>query len=321
MSGMQTRNGKAFGYACLNAVYKTLSASQDVVIETTKQLETAHNLYTNAPNSLRSSLDEAANAASRVVIRLEPQLSYPDGNSPLFLSLQSDAKGIAGDVRDLICIRNQNNWEIGLSCKHNHRAVKHSRLSSTIDFGRDWFGIPCTKDYFSEIAPIFEELRTTREQSNATALWSDIVQKNERFYLPVLTAFMDEMHKLNNEHPNKIPELLIRYLIGQHDFYKVITNAGKRTTRIEGINLYGSLNRPSGGQRALANVPKLQLPTRFYDIGLKPGSQTSIEVVCDRGWTISMRIHNASSRIEPSLKFDVNLVSLPVSIYAQDEPW
>ena len=44
-------------------------------------------------------------------------------------------------------------------------------------------------------------------------------------------------------------------------------------------------------------------------------------MVCDEGWTISMRIHNASSRIEPSLKFDVQLVSLPSSIYAQMEPW
>ena len=43
------------------------------------------------------------------------------------------------------------------------------------------------------------------------------------------------------------------------------------------------------------------------------------EVVRDEGWTISMRIHNAS--VEPSLKFDVNLLSLPGSIHAQVEPW
>ena len=34
-----------------------------------------------------------------------------------------------------------------------------------------------------------------------------------------------------------------------------------------------------------------------------------------------MRIHNASSRVEPSLKFDVQLVSFPSSVYTQTEPW
>lgn len=34
-----------------------------------------------------------------------------------------------------------------------------------------------------------------------------------------------------------------------------------------------------------------------------------------------MRIHNASSRVEPSLKFDVQLISFPSSVYAQVESW
>jgi HaeIII restriction endonuclease len=33
------------------------------------------------------------------------------------------------------------------------------------------------------------------------------------------------------------------------------------------------------------------------------------------GWQISFRIHNASSRIEPSLKFDINLVSAPHTLF------
>ena len=34
-----------------------------------------------------------------------------------------------------------------------------------------------------------------------------------------------------------------------------------------------------------------------------------------------MRLHNASSKIEPSLKFDVQLISFPSSLYVQVEPW
>ena len=63
------------------------------------------------------------------------------------------------------------------------------------------------------------------------------------------------------------------------------------------------------------------MPTQFYHIDFKSGSDNTVEVVCDEGWQISMRIHNASSRVEPSLKFDVQLISFPSSVYAQVEPW
>ncbi|MGN1195752.1 MAG: HaeIII family restriction endonuclease [Acutalibacteraceae bacterium] len=46
-----------------------------------------------------------------------------------------------------------------------------------------------------------------------------------------------------------------------------------------------------------------------------------MEIACDEGWSLTMRIHNASSKIEPSLKFDVQLASFPSSIHAQVEPW
>ena len=65
----------------------------------------------------------------------------------------------------------------------------------------------------------------------------------------------------------------------------------------------------------------LKMPSQFYHIDFKEGSNNTIEVVCDEGWQISMRLHNASSKVEPSLKFDVNLISLPSSAYTQLEPW
>jgi hypothetical protein len=263
----------------------------------------------------------AANAATRVVVRLEPQLEHPNRNIPLFLSLQADSQGQLGDVRDVLCIRKQNEWEIGLSCKHNHRAVKHSRLSATIDFGSDWFGIPASQEYFKTVTPIFDELRTIREKSSATALWSDIDDKADKYYAPVLRAFMEELCRLDAANPLTVPEKLIRYLIGKNDFYKVITDSSRKTTRVEAINIAGTLNRPSGGKQSIVNIARLKLPTRFYNVDFKTNSNTTIAVVCDEGWTVSMRIHNASSRVEPSLKFDVNLVSLPNTIHAQVEPW
>ena len=272
---------------------------------------------------MKDHLDDAARASVRIIKRLEPQLCEVDGNEPLYLSLQADAAGIKGDVRDVLCLRKQNGWEIGLSCKHNHHAVKHSRLSDTIDFGKEWLGIPCSKTYFNKVVPLFTQLRVIRDASKTKGepiLWNNMSDKAEKYYIPILEAFIEELKRIATENVN-IPEKLIRYLLGRYDFYKVITDDKNRTTRVEAVNIAGTLNKQSGHLKAITKIPLLKMPMQFYHIGFKPGSNNTIEVVCDEGWQISMRIHSASSKIEPSLKFDVNLISLPSSVYTQVEPW
>ena len=317
----QTANGKAFEYACLLSLFNSLKADDIIVLES-PQMDTARQLYNTMNDDVKSDLLRAANAATRGIIKLEPQLQHQE-NDPLYLSIQSDAQGMVGDVRDVLCIRKENKWQIGLSCKHNHHAVKHSRLSDSIDFGYEWVGIKCSKRYFSEIDPIFKSLRNMHEESKndgKAILWSDLSDKVERYYKPVLRSFMDELIRLEANNP-KVPSAMVEYLIGKYDFYKVITDDNHETTRIEAININGTLNRTSGKYRSIVDVPRLRLPSKFYHIGFKQGSDNTIEVVCDEGWAISMRIHNASAKVEPSLKFDINLISLPNSIYAQVEPW
>ena len=319
----QLDNGKAFEYACLGALYNALKDYVELSVEPSAPLNTAKSKFDELSDDTKCNLVDAANAAARVITRLEPQLIYEDNSAPLVLAIQSDAHGIAGDVRDVVCIRRKNKWEIGLSCKHNHHAVKHSRLSKTIDFGNEWIGTPCSSQYFSEINPLFDELQSIKDEAareGRKALWSDIEDKNERFYKPLLQSFIDELNRLS-EVDKDTPSKLIQYLIGKYDFYKVITDDRHRTTRVEAVNLAGTLNKSVGNHKSIVDVPKLHFPTRFYHIGFKQNSNTTIEVVCDEGWTISMRIHNASSKVEASLKFDVNLISLPSSIYAQVEPW
>ncbi|MCM1264062.1 MAG: HaeIII family restriction endonuclease [Butyrivibrio sp.] len=321
--GIQTANGKAFEYACVIGLFNALKSTGAVQIESSPQLETAKNLYDKAASDMKDALDKAADAAVRVIKRLEPQLWNPNNNEPLYLSIQPDSAGIKGDVRDILCLRKQNGWEIGFSCKHNHHAVKHSRLSDTIDFGKEWINSPCSSQYFNAVVPLFSELRKCRDDSKSAGkpmLWDEIEDKADRYYKPVLNAFMDELKRIAG-HEEDTPEKLIRYLIGKNDFYKVITDDKNRTTRIEAINISGTLNCNSGTEKPIAKVPILKMPTRFYHIGFKPESDNTIVVVCDEGWQISMRIHNASSRVEPSLKFDVQLISFPSSVYAQVEPW
>lgn len=325
MSLSNTENGKAYEYACLMALKEHLSerTGGTVTVAASEAYKTAQSAFDKAKREgISDKLVMAAHAAARVILRLEPQLQY--GNGELVLVIQTDAQGISGDVRDVVCIRGANGWEIGISCKHNHHAVKHSRLSATIDFGAEWLGIPCSSEYFRTVVPIFNELKSMKTtaiaEGRSLPLWSDIPDKAERYYIPILKAFTDEMERLASNNPN-VPSQLIDYMLGRYDFYKVITDDRKMTTRVEAINIAGNLNKPANGHHSIVDVARLKLPNRFYHMGLVPGSSNTVEIVCDEGWTLTMRIHNASSKIEPSLKFDVRLVSLPASIHAQVEPW
>lgn len=228
---IQTRNGKAFEYACLKAIYDEFSISQSVSIVSSLALSKAKTFYEAATHDEINKMDKAAKAAIRVICRYEPQIENSDKNIPLYLSIQDDAQGIAGDVRDVICIRKQNKWEIGISCKHNHAAVKHSRLSLTIDFGLLWLNHSCSHDYFREIKPLFD---TLQEMKNKEVLWHDIADKEDSIYVPLLNAFIKELKKIDSQYPKEAPPALVKYLLGRNDFYKVIAHDASKTTTLEG---------------------------------------------------------------------------------------
>ena len=40
-------------------------------------------------------------------------------------------------------------------------------------------------------------------------------------------------------------------------------------------------------------------------------------MILDEGWQISFRIHNASLKLETSLKFDINLIGNPPILFTQ----
>lgn len=320
-SGKQTETGKAFEFACAYVLFKKYSQYTEVALVESPQMITARNAFMSLESFEQEAYMQGAEAAVRIIDRLEPKLSSQ--TSPMAVSLQTDSAGIAGDVRDVLCLRGSE-WEIGLSCKHNHEAVKHSRLSDTIDFGKDWFGKSCSDEYFTAVKKVFLPLRKIRDESKSSgnpAKWDMLADKETDCYVPVLEAFMEELKRLDITYPGEIPGRLIKYLIGVNDFYKVIMNDQRKFTMIESVNINGTLNQKDGKKKALIDVPLMKLPTRFYEIGFKDDSRNTIVVVCDQGWNVSMRIHNASSKIEPSLKFDVQLMAMPSSILTQIEPW
>ena len=314
---VQTERGKAFEYACLKALFDFLKSTQTVVVEETTAVNVAKEFYNKVPLSESEKMDLAAQAAVRVLLRIEPQLGHPQSNAPLFLNIQEDARGIAGDVRDILCTRRQNQWGIGFSCKHNHFAVKHSRLSYTIDFGEQWFAKPCSPKYFDEISPLFTELTALKANG---LLWRELKNKETRFYVPLLNAFVSELKRLDVLYASEIPPALITYLLGRNDFYKVIARDSNRTTEIQAYNIFGSLNKAAGAAKPLSKILQVRLPNKIFDISFKENSSNTVIVTCDQGWAVSLRIHNASSKVEPSLKFDVNLIGTP-NLGTMIEPW
>lgn len=311
----QTINGKAFEYSVLLEFQARLTSLVSAIeIIQNESYNTALNCFNSFIEAEQDKFRLIASFAINYLIDLEPRLSNQiDINDVLQLEIVADKVGELGDVRDVLALRSSQNWEIGISAKNNHRAVKHSRLSNDIDFGQKWLGLPCTDTYFNKIKPIFDNLAQIKKDSKSTQKWKTLGDYHSSVYIPVLDAFKEELIRLDQENPGIVAARLVEYLIGNKDFYKVIK--GNNKVEIQSYNLHGTLNLPFKSIKPKAKVPKLKLPNRLIEVVYKEDSQTTLLVTLNEGWQISFRIHNASSRIEPSLKFDINLVSAPHTLH------
>lgn len=316
MSNQSNNQGRAYEYICLLTMCDEILQYRPAVIEKNSSYYAAQRAWEAITEELQNTLKKSAMCAIHTIFDLEP-LIIEDGNDQLDLFIQPDSQGEEGDPRDILVVRRKICWEIGLSIKHNHFAVKHSRLSKSLDFCNRWFGIPCSDQYWSDVKPIFDYLK---QQKNAKAKWRDIPNKDLDVYRPLLKAFSDEINRAVLNHPD-IPKKMVEYLLGKFDFYKVISVDSKRITQILSYNLRGTLNRPSVNQSPKISVPVANLPTRIVSLDFKPGSNNTIELYMDEGWQFSFRIHNASTVVETSLKFDVQIIGMPASIIAINCQW
>ena len=309
----QTVNGKAFEYAILLEFYERLNKITRVSITENEPFQNAKRCFDSFIEDEQDTFRITASAAINFLIDIEPRLSNGISEKDiLMLEIVSDQAGQTGDVRDVLIIRSLQKWEIGISAKNNHRAVKHSRLSINIDFGKKWLGVPCSQNYFDEIKPIFDMLANIKAKDKSTK-WTAIENMHQVVYVPILDAFRKELLRLDKENSSIVAENLVQYLIGNEDFYKVIK--GNKKVEIQAYNLSGTLNLPFENEKPKARIPKLKLPSRLIEIVYQDNSTTTLLVSLNEGWQISFRIHNASSRVEPSLKFDINLVSAPYTLF------
>ena len=308
--------GRAYEYICLLTLLDEIKKFRNAQIIENSSLDAAERAWNSIDDETRETLTISAKAAVSTLFDMEPLIIEED-NDCVDLYIQPDSRGEVGDVRDIIILRSDIMWEIGLSIKHNHFAVKHSRLGKHLDFGKRWFDVPCSEEYWNEIKPIFEYLADEIAKGKR---WSDLPDKENDVYIPILKAFTAEIKKSNNEYDD-IPSKMVEYLLGQFDFYKVISRDNKLVTQIQTYNLRGTLNKSSKRNKPKILVPISSLPTRIISMEFKPGSSNTVELYMDGGWQFSFRIHNASTYVEPSLKFDIQIVGMPTSIICIDCSW
>lgn len=317
MSNKSNNQGRAYEFSYLITLFEEISKKRPARIEENSSYFSAERAWNTLTDSEKTIYKVSALAGVNTILDLEP-LILDDGDDELELKIQSDDKGKEGDVRDVLIIRRGIEWEIGLSVKHNHFAVKHSRLSKKLDFGEKWYGVACSQNYWNDIKPIFDYLENEKEQG---VKWSDLPNKEDDVYVPLLNAFKGELERQNSLHGKEIPKLMVEYLLGEFDFYKVIGIDSKRITQIQSYNLRGTLNRQGNSRKRSIELPISALPTRIVSLDYKPESKNTLELYLDGGWQFSFRIHNASTKVETSLKFDIQIIGMPTTIISINCKW
>ncbi len=133
----QVANGKGFEWA----VASRLSSRLEIPISTDQASRTAKDSYETLPVSKRELFDNHAERAVDYLLLLESDAiahSFPE-----LVWIATDNVGKLSDVRDvLVGQRRPGSTKakalFGISCKTNHAAYKHSRLSGTLDWVREW---------------------------------------------------------------------------------------------------------------------------------------------------------------------------------------
>lgn len=317
MSSKSNDQGRAFEYACIMELKSRIEDKRPVTVDEESVIAARRAWDTQGKDEQQNYL-RAADAFIDTLFSAEPLILECEGDDDIVvLSINKDSDAEGGDVRDIVITRKSIRWDIGLSMKHNHFAAKHSRLSATIDFGEKWYDSPCDKSYWDKILHIFNMLKPMKAQGIA---WHDMENKEQKVYIPLLNAFMSELDRAYQA-DHSITKRLMSYLLGIKDFYKVVAIDKKAMTEFQTFNLRGELNHNGKKNKATLFVPVADLPDEIIQLRFKPNSTNTVELYMNNGWSISFRIHNASTIVEPSLKFDIQFLGVPANIITVNCSW
>ena len=252
------------------------------------------------------------------------------------LRAMPDSAGTKGDVRDIdleiFKDKTHNNLiaDIGISCKNNHEAVKHPRITEEPDFAKVWTDgqFACSDAFVEEMKSIFKIIDKYAEIYKK---WSAVDDKMDTIYYPIIRLFVKEIKRLGianendsmerKESAKQFTKAFFEYMFGTQDFYKFIKEDGSKSTKVYPYNMHGSLMRPFNGSRNMQAVQTITMPEEIVEVRIKPKSKTTIEIYFDQ-WIISMRLHNADTNItRTSLKFDVQIKAQPRKVMGTILPW
>lgn len=309
MSSKSNNQGRAYEFICLLSLEEAIKQIRPVLIIKNSSYEAAERAWHTLSQTDQTLYKLSAASTIQTIFNLEPNITEQE-EDVLSLYIQTDKHGEDADVRDIIIERKDIVWEIGLSIKHNHLAVKHSRLAKNLDFGKKWYDVPCSKKYWKDIKSVFDYLDKAKEKGMH---FSDLPAKEDNVYLPLLKAFIHEIKNAIKKE-SLVPRRLVEYLLSKYDFYKVISFDERRVTTIQSFNMYGTLNKASKRKQPSIKVPEMHLPATLLYADMKPNSKTTALLCFDNGWQFSFRIHNAKDIVEPSLKFDIQIVGLPAEV-------
>ena len=143
MSDLSNNQGRAYEYICLTTLNSEINKIRRAIILENSAFYASQKAWNIIPPTLQLLLKQGANAVVSTIFDMEPMI-LEKSSDVLDLMIQTDNEGKEGDVRDILISRKDVKWEIGLSLKHSHFAVKHSRLGKNLDFGKRWFNISCS---------------------------------------------------------------------------------------------------------------------------------------------------------------------------------
>ncbi len=352
-------NGKAFEYASLMALYKELRDSgwdneqiEIVQDKNYKNIEKAYQMVEENAEDVseeseseetipiiieksETSYDRAARVAAAYLKMTEPILHHPEGLYSV-LSAMPDSAGVKGDVRDVCLIIYETKAkkkivrDLGISCKNNHEAVKHPRITEDPDFAKEWTHgkFHCSDEFLLTMKSIQCIIDGYQDRFNT---WSEIKDKMDTIYYPIVEAFAKEIKRLGmvgenssdkeREQASDFTKLFFEFMFGTRDFYKFIKDDRAKATTVYPYNMHGSLMKTYKGDKNRQAVPCVTMPEEIVEVRIKPGSKTTLEIFFDQ-WIVSMRLHNADSSIKKtSLKFDVQIKAQPRKVMSAILPW
>lgn len=352
----KVKNGKAFEYASLIELYNELLNNgwnqEQLEIERDKNFQNIERAYQTVAmldedeeeesemeaiyiESHSNEYNRAAYAAARYLCMVEPILQNPDGLVGVFKAMP-DSAGIKGDVRDIDFVvyydkkREKKIKEIGISCKNNHEAVKHPRITEEPDFAKEWTKgeFTCSQEFLNGMKEVQNKID---EYKRDYTKWADVEEKMDTIYYPIVKLFVKEIRRLGiadekaaqkqQTDARRFTQLFFEYMFGTQDFYKFIKDDSSRATKVYPYNMHGSLMNPYKGNKNKQAVKSINMPEEMVEVRVKPKSKTTIEIYFDQ-WIISMRLHNADTKIsKTSLKFDVQIKAQPRKVMGTVLHW